>query len=152
MVDGMVIKVNSLDLHDQLGVTSKAPRWVISFKFQPEQAVTKIEEIVVQVGKTGTLTPVANLTPVLLAGTTVSRATLHNFDEILRKDIREGDHVVLQKAGEIIPQVVTVLKEKGKELKYLLQNQLSAPNVKERLSETTRRCTCAVITHSVRHR
>jgi len=114
MVDGMVIKVNSLDLHDQLGVTSKAPRWVISFKFQPEQAVTKIEEIVVQVGKTGTLTPVANLTPVLLAGTTVSRATLHNFDEIRRKDIREGDHVVLQKAGEIIPQVVSVLKEKRK--------------------------------------
>ena len=112
MVDGMVIKVNSLDLHDQLGATSKAPRWVISFKFQPEQAITKIEEIVVQVGKTGTLTPVANLTPVLLAGTTVSRATLHNFDEIRRKDIREGDHVVLQKAGEIIPQVVSVLKEK----------------------------------------
>ena len=114
MVDGMVIKVNSLDLHDQLGATSKAPRWVISFKFQPEQAVTKIEEIVVQVGKTGTLTPVANLTPVLLAGTTVSRATLHNFDEIRRKDIREGDHVVLQKAGEIIPQVVSVLKDKRK--------------------------------------
>jgi len=114
MVDGMVIKVNSLDLHNQLGVTSKAPRWVISFKFQPEQAITKIEEIVVQVGKTGTLTPVANLTPVLLAGTTVSRATLHNFDEIRRKDIREGDHVILQKAGEIIPQVVTVLKEKRK--------------------------------------
>ncbi len=112
MVDGMVIKVNSLALHNQLGATSKAPRWVISFKFQPEQAVTKIEEIVVQVGKTGTLTPVANLTPVLLAGTTVSRATLHNFDEIARKDIREGDHVILQKAGEIIPQVVSVLKEK----------------------------------------
>jgi len=112
MVDGMVVKVNSLALHNQLGATSKAPRWVISFKFQPEQAVTKIEEITVQVGKTGTLTPVANLTPVLLAGTTVSRATLHNFDEIARKDIREGDHVILQKAGEIIPQVVSVLKEK----------------------------------------
>jgi DNA ligase (NAD+) len=112
LVDGMVIKVNSLALHNQLGVTSKSPRWVISFKFQPEQAITKIEEIVVQVGKTGTLTPVANLTPVLLAGTTVSRATLHNFDEIRRKDIRQGDHVILQKAGEIIPQVVSVLKEK----------------------------------------
>ncbi|MEK7291201.1 MAG: NAD-dependent DNA ligase LigA, partial [Planctomycetota bacterium] len=114
MVDGMVVKVNSLALHDQLGATSKSPRWVISYKFQPEQAVTKIEQIVVQVGKTGTLTPVANLTPVLLAGTTVSRATLHNFNEIHRKDIRVGDHVVLQKAGEIIPQVVTVLKEKRK--------------------------------------
>ena len=112
MVDGMVIKVNSLSIHNQLGATSKAPRWVISYKYQPEQAITKIEEIVVQIGKTGTLTPVANLTPVLLAGTTVSRATLHNFDEIARKDIRVGDRVVLQKAGEIIPQVVSVLKEK----------------------------------------
>ena len=112
LVDGMVIKVNSLALHNQLGATSKSPRWVISYKFQPEQAVTKIEDIVVQVGKTGAITPVANLTPVLLAGTTVSRATLHNFDEISRKDIRVGDHVVLQKAGEIIPQVVSVVKEK----------------------------------------
>ncbi|MEK7804167.1 MAG: NAD-dependent DNA ligase LigA [Planctomycetota bacterium] len=112
LVDGMVIKVNSLALHNQLGATSKSPRWVISYKFQPEQAITKIEEIVVQVGKTGAITPVANLTPVLLAGTTVSRATLHNFDEIARKDIRVGDHVVLQKAGEIIPQVVSVVKEK----------------------------------------
>ena len=112
MVDGMVIKVNSLDLQEQLGATSKAPRWMISFKFQPEQAITRIEEIVVQVGKTGTLTPVANLTPVLLAGTTVSRASLHNFDEVKRKDVRVGDHVVVQKAGEIIPQVVKVLGEK----------------------------------------
>ena len=112
LVDGMVIKVNSLALHNQLGATSKSPRWVISYKFQPEQAITKIDEIVVQVGKTGAITPVANLTPVLLAGTTVSRATLHNFDEIARKDIRVGDHVVLQKAGEIIPQVVSVVKEK----------------------------------------
>ncbi|MCR4319799.1 MAG: NAD-dependent DNA ligase LigA [Candidatus Brocadiaceae bacterium] len=130
MVDGMVIKVNSLCLHDQLGVTSKAPRWVISFKFQPEQAVTKIEEIVVQVGKTGTLTPVANLTPVLLAGTTVSRATLHNFDEIRRKDIREGDHVVLQKAGEIIPQVVSVLKEKRKGNEIPFTEPISCPECK----------------------
>src|SRR3989339_1296780 len=130
MVDGMVIKVNSLDLHDQLGVTSKAPRWVISFKFQPEQAITKIEEIVVQVGKTGTLTPVANLTPVLLAGTTVSRATLHNFDEIRRKDIREGDHVILQKAGEIIPQVVTVLKEKRKGTEISFTEPSTCPECK----------------------
>ncbi|MBM4054545.1 MAG: NAD-dependent DNA ligase LigA [Planctomycetes bacterium] len=112
MVDGMVIKTNSLALHEQLGSTSKAPRWMISFKFQPEQAITKIEEIVVQVGKTGTLTPVANLTPVLLAGTTVSRASLHNFDEVKRKDVRVGDYVVVQKAGEIIPQVVKVVQEK----------------------------------------
>lgn len=112
MVDGMVVKVNRLALHDRLGATSKSPRWVISYKYQPEQAITTIEEITVQVGKTGTLTPVANLLPVLLAGTTVCRASLHNFDEIARKDIRVGDRVVLQKAGEIIPQVVSVLKEK----------------------------------------
>ncbi|MBT4732623.1 NAD-dependent DNA ligase LigA, partial [Candidatus Woesearchaeota archaeon] len=95
-----------------LGSTSKAPRWVISYKYHPEEATTKIEAITVQVGKTGTLTPVAELNPVPLSGTTVSRASLHNFDEIERKDIRVGDHVVVQKAGEIIPQVVKVLMER----------------------------------------
>ena len=110
-IDGMVIKVNSLELHDKLGSTSKAPRWVISYKYHPEEATTKIEAITVQVGKTGTLTPVAELNPVPLSGTTVSRASLHNFDEIVKKDIREGDHVVIRKAGEIIPQVVKVLRE-----------------------------------------
>jgi len=134
MVDGMVIKANSLDLHNQLGSTSKAPRWVISFKFQPEQAVTKIEEIVIQVGKTGALTPVANLTPVLLAGTTVSRATLHNFDEIRRKDMRVGDHVLLQKAGEIIPQVVSVLKEKRNGTEKTFAEPARCPECKEKVS------------------
>ncbi len=119
-VDGMVVKVNSLDLHNKLGATSKAPRWVMSYKYHPEEAVTKIREITVQVGKTGTLTPVAELSPVSLSGTTVSRASLHNFDEIERKDIRVGDYVIVQKAGEIIPQVVKVLKEKrtGKETRF----------------------------------
>ena len=111
-VDGMVVKVNSLELHDRLGSTSKAPRWVMSYKFNPEDATTKIEAIKVHVGKTGTLTPVAELSPVPLSGTTVSRASLHNFDEIKRKDIRVGDYVVVQKAGEIIPQVVEVITEK----------------------------------------
>jgi DNA ligase (NAD+) len=111
-VDGMVIKVNSLELHDKLGSTSKAPRWLMSYKYRPEEAITKIKEITVQVGKTGTLTPVAELSPIPLSGTTVSRASLHNFDEIERKDIRVGDHVVVRKAGEIIPQVVKVMKEK----------------------------------------
>ena len=111
-VDGMVIKVNSLELHDKLGSTSKAPRWVISYKYHPEEATTTIKSITVQVGKTGTLTPVAELSPVPLSGTTVSRASLHNFDEIERKDIRVGDYVVVRKAGEIIPQVVKVMKEK----------------------------------------
>ncbi|HDY68604.1 MAG TPA: NAD-dependent DNA ligase LigA [Candidatus Scalindua sp.] len=113
-VDGMVVKVNSLKLHDELGSTSKAPRWVMSYKYHPEEAITRIEAIKIQVGKTGTLTPVAELSSVQLSGTTVSRATLHNFDEIERKDIRIGDYVVVQKAGEIIPQVVRVIKEKRK--------------------------------------
>ncbi|OHB98637.1 MAG: DNA ligase (NAD(+)) LigA [Planctomycetes bacterium RIFCSPLOWO2_12_38_17] len=134
MVDGMVVKINTLALHEQLGATSKSPRWVISYKFHPEQAVTKIEEIVVQIGKTGTLTPVANLTPVLLAGTTVSRATLHNFDEVSKKDIRVGDHVIVQKAGEIIPQVVYVLKEKriGTEKPFVAPT--FCPQCKEKVS------------------
>ncbi|MBW7898123.1 DNA ligase [Candidatus Brocadiaceae bacterium B188] len=130
MIDGIVIKVNSLPLHEQLGATSKAPRWVISYKYQPEQAVTKIEEIVAQVGKTGTITPVANLSPVLLAGTMVSRATLHNFEEISRKDIRMGDPVVVQKAGEIIPQVVSVVKEKRNGTERIFQEPTVCPECK----------------------
>lgn len=130
LVDGMVIKVNSLLLHEQLGATSKAPRWVISYKYQPEQAVTNIKEIVTQVGKTGTITPVANLSPVLLAGTMVSRATLHNFDEISRKDIRAGDHVIVQKAGEIIPQVVSVVKEKRNGTERIFQEPAFCPECK----------------------
>lgn len=110
--DGVVIKVNDLKLRDQLGVTAKAPRWAIAYKFPAEQKQTKILDIVVQVGRQGTLTPVAILEPVLIAGSTVSRATLHNEDEIRRKDVRVGDIVVVQKAGDIIPEVVRVIKEK----------------------------------------
>lgn len=108
--DGMVIKVNRLDQRDVLGFTGRAPRWCISYKFAAEQAETVVESIDVQVGKGGTLTPVANLTPVLLSGTTVKRASLHNFDQMRRLDVREGDTVVIEKAGEIIPQVVEVKK------------------------------------------
>lgn len=106
--DGLVIKVDDLGQRSRLGYRSKSPRWVIAYKYEAEQAVTKILNIGVQVGKTGKLTPVADLSPVLLAGTTVKRATLHNADEIARKDIRVGDTVVIEKAGEIIPQVVRV--------------------------------------------
>jgi DNA ligase (NAD+) len=106
--DGLVIKVDDFAQRDGLGYRSKSPRWTIAFKYESEQAITKILHIGVQVGKTGRLTPVADLTPVLLAGTTVKRATLHNADEIARKDIRVGDTVVIEKAGEIIPQVVRV--------------------------------------------
>jgi DNA ligase (NAD+) len=104
--DGLVIKVSDFRQQQRLGWTSKAPRWVVAYKFAAEQALTKLLKIEVQVGKTGMLTPVAHLEPVKLAGTTVSRASLHNADEITRKDIRVGDMVVVEKAGEIIPYVV----------------------------------------------
>ncbi len=110
-IDGMVIKVNRLDQREILGFTGRAPRWCISYKFAAEQAETVVESIDVQVGKGGTLTPVANLTPVFLAGTTVKRASLHNFDQMRRLDVRQGDTVVIEKAGEIIPQVVEVKKQ-----------------------------------------
>ena len=109
-IDGMVIKINRFDQRDILGATGRAPRWCISYKFPAEQAETIVESIDVQVGKSGILTPVANLTPVQLSGTTVKRASLHNFDELNRLDVRCGDTVVVEKAGEIIPQVVEVKK------------------------------------------
>jgi len=107
-IDGMVVKVNSFDQQRRLGSTAKSPRWAVAYKFAAERATTRLTSIDVQVGKTGTLTPVANLEPVSLAGTIVKRATLHNADEIKRKDIRVGDVVTVEKAGEIIPQVVEV--------------------------------------------
>jgi len=110
--DGMVIKVDSADHRRRLGATSKAPRWAIAYKYPAEIAETKLEKVTLQVGKTGTVTPVANLAPVHLAGTTVKRANLHNFEDIERKDIREGDIVRVQKAGEIIPQVLGPVLEK----------------------------------------
>jgi DNA ligase (NAD+) len=107
-VDGLVLKVNRFDQRERLGFTSKSPRWAVAFKWEKYEAVTKLLDIRVQVGKTGTITPVADLEPVELAGTTVSRASLHNADEIERKDIRIGDYVVVEKAGKIIPHIVRV--------------------------------------------
>lgn len=104
-IDGMVIKVNNLAERERLGDTSKSPRWAIAYKFSPEQTVTTVRDITVQVGRTGALTPVAELEPVLLAGSMISRATLHNEDYIIDKDIRIGDKVVIQKAGDVIPEV-----------------------------------------------
>src|SRR5262249_3623171 len=109
--DGMVIKIDDLNQRRRLGMTSKAPRWVVAYKFAAEQALTKLLHIDLQVGKQGTLTPVAHLEPVQLAGTTVSRASLHNADFIASKDIRVGDMVVVEKAGEIIPYVIRSEKE-----------------------------------------
>ena len=110
-IDGMVIKVNHFEQQGILGATGRAPRWCISYKFAAEQAETIVESIDVQVGKSGILTPVANLTPVQLSGTTVKRASLHNFDELNRLGVRSGDTVIIEKAGEIIPQVMEVKKE-----------------------------------------
>lgn len=110
--DGMVIKVNSFAQQNQLGATVKDPKWAMAYKYPPEEAETRIEKIVVTMGRTGVLTPSADLTPVHLAGTTVKRATLHNLDFIREKDIRQGDYVKIYKAGEIIPEIATVLKEK----------------------------------------
>lgn len=111
-VDGLVFKVNNFEQRQKLGATSKSPRWLIAYKFEKFEAITKVNEIRVNVGKTGAITPLAFLEPVQIAGTTVSRASLHNFDEVARKDVRVGDTVVVEKAGKIIPHIVRVELEK----------------------------------------
>ncbi len=120
-IDGVVVKVNEKKCQDILGYTGKAPRFGIAFKFPAEQVTTVVTDIVLQVGRTGVVTPVAHLSPVLVAGSVVSRATLHNEDEITRLDVRIGDTVILQKAGDVIPDIVSVMKEMrtGKERKFV---------------------------------
>ena len=107
-IDGIVIKVDDLREQKRLGSTGKSPRWAVAYKFAAEQAVTRILGITVQVGRTGTLTPVAELEPVFLAGSMISRATLHNEEEIRRKDIRVRDNVIIEKGGDVIPKVISV--------------------------------------------
>ena len=119
-IDGMVIKVNNLNQREEIGYTAKSPKWAIAYKFPAERKESKVKEIIVEVGRTGTITPTAILEPVRLAGSTVSRATLHNEDYIREKDIKIGDTVIVQKAGDIIPQVVEVVIEKrtGDEVEF----------------------------------
>jgi len=118
----MVIKVNSLNFREKLGSTTRSPRWAIAYKFPAQQVTTKVRKIIVQVGRTGALTPVAILDPVKVSGSIVQRATLHNEDEIKKKDIRIGDTVLVQKAGEIIPEIIKVIKERrtGQEKEFIM--------------------------------
>jgi len=127
-IDGIVVKINSLDYQDRLGYVGKAPRWAIAFKFPAEEVTTMIEDIKVQIGRLGTLTPVAELRPVKLAGTIVKRATLHNEDQIKRLGVKIGDTVVIRKAGEIIPEVVSVLPKlrSGKEKEFKMPGKCPA--------------------------
>ncbi len=134
-IDGIVVKVNDLDARADLGSTSRHPRWAFAFKFEPRKEVTRIERIAVQVGRTGVLTPVALLLPVEVGGVTVSRATLHNREELVRKDVRVGDLVRVQRAGDVIPQVVEVVPEEGRERNPPWQMPELCPNCGSNLEE-----------------
>nr|WP_277995853.1 NAD-dependent DNA ligase LigA [Thermanaeromonas toyohensis] len=144
-IDGLVIKVNDLALQRALGATAKSPRWAIAYKFPAEEAITRIRDIIVRVGRTGVLTPTAILDPVRLAGSTVSRATLHNEDIIREKDVRLGDTVVIHKAGDVIPEVIRVLPERrtGEEKEFRMPERCPAcgARVVREPGEAAHRCT-----------
>jgi DNA ligase (NAD+) len=155
-MDGSVVKVDRYDLRERVGNTSKAPRWAMAFKYQAERAETRLVSIEIQVGRSGKLTPVANLDPVFISGTTVSRATLHNGEEIRRKDIREGDIVVIEKSGEIIPAVVEVLKERRSGTEKPFEIPVHCPSCGSRVSrvegQVDIRCTNIECPEQVRRR
>jgi DNA ligase (NAD+) len=144
-IDGMVIKLNDLSEREKLGSTAKSPRWAIAYKFPAQQKTTVIKDIIVSVGRTGALTPTAVLEPVQIAGSTVSRATLHNEDEIRRKDIRLGDHVLVQKAGDVIPEIVKVIEERrtGSEREFVMPDRcpVCGAEVFREEDEAVARCT-----------
>jgi DNA ligase (NAD+) len=146
-IDGLVVKVNSTALQDEFGTTRKAPRWAIAYKYAARQANTRVVSIVVQVGRTGALTPVANLEPVLLAGTTVSRATLHNSDEVKRLGIRVGDWVLIEKGGDVIPKVLKVIEAKrtGTEKRFRMPKKcpVCAGEISRPEGEVVARCVAA---------
>jgi DNA ligase (NAD+) len=155
-IDGVVVKVNSTALQDEFGSTTKAPRWAIAYKYPARQAATKLLDIRVQVGRTGALTPVGHLEPVLLAGTTVSRASLHNEDEIKRLGLKIGDYVMIEKSGEIIPQVLSVVttKRDGSERDYEFPTECPvchSPAIRPE-GEAVRRCTNDVCPAKVKAR
>jgi DNA ligase (NAD+) len=157
--DGVVIKVDDRRLQEELGSTAKSPRWAIAFKYAAEEAVTVVRDISVQVGRTGTLTPVAHFDPIVLAGTTVQRATLHNYEDLARKDVRVGDTVIVEKGGDVIPKVVRVVLEKRppESIAFAMPSRCPVcgdPIVKEE-GEVAARCvnpSCpAVVREAIRH-
>jgi len=141
-IDGIVIKVDRLDLQTRLGEIARSPRWALAFKFQPKQETTKILDIIVQVGRTGALTPVAVMEPVKVGGVEVSRATLHNQDEIDKKDVRIGDTVIIQRAGDVIPEVVQVISSKrnGTEKKFRMPSKCPVCGAEVIKEEAIHRC------------
>ncbi len=144
-IDGMVVKLNQFELQTRLGELSRSPRWAVAWKFPPQQENTRVKEIIVSVGRTGALTPVAILEPVRVGGVEVSRATLHNEDEVKKKDVRAGDTVVIQRAGDVIPEVVKVIESKrtGKEKKFVMPEKcpVCGSKVERPEGEAIHRCT-----------